>query len=348
MDQWTVSSSLHPHRPLHKVIIKDRAATHLYISSLTGSVVRDTTRNERIWNWLGANLHWIYPRVLRQHATVWHWVIVVLSLVGLVSIITGGVIGYLRLRIRKKYRGRDVTPYRGWMKWHHLLGLATLIFLTTYMFSGLMSMNPWDVFTPKQSFTDLRSLYRGNTRADADFERVRSLVKAAGDIREIQWRWLDGQALPVAVKGPYDYQLVLPEDVGSQQLVEKGKQQLKEIMPRYAAHTRLVEEQWVNRYDLYYYSHHDSWRPLPVLRLKFDNPDNSWIYLDAATGELLSHQTRHSRIQRWLYHGLHSLDFNFLIQHRPAWDIVVIALSLFGFAMSVSSIVIAWRRLRLV
>jgi hypothetical protein len=41
------------------VPIDDAEGTVLYVSSTTGQVVRDTTRSERIWNWLGANLHWI-------------------------------------------------------------------------------------------------------------------------------------------------------------------------------------------------------------------------------------------------------------------------------------------------
>ena len=95
VDQWTVSSSLTPHRPLHKIALNDEEDTYLYVSTKSGEVVRDTTRHERIWNWLGANLHWIYPVQLRQHATVWHWVVVVLSFWGVLSVLTGGTIGLM-------------------------------------------------------------------------------------------------------------------------------------------------------------------------------------------------------------------------------------------------------------
>jgi hypothetical protein len=53
-----------------------------------------------------------------------------------------------------------------------------------------------------------------------------------------------------------------------------------------------------------------------------------------------------SRLNRWLYHGLHSLDFPFLYHARPAWDIVVVALSLGGIALSITTMWPAWRRLR--
>jgi hypothetical protein len=52
------------------------------------------------------------------------------------------------------------------------------------------------------------------------------------------------------------------------------------------------------------------------------------------------------RLNRWLYHGLHSLDFPFLYTRRPLWDLVVIVLSLGGIAISVTSAPQAWRRLR--
>jgi hypothetical protein len=39
---------------------------------------------------------------------------------------------------------------------------------------------------------------------------------------------------------------------------------------------------------------------------------------------------------------LHSLDFPWLYNYRPAWDIVVIAFMLGGTALSVTSLIMAW------
>ena len=113
VDQWTVSNSLNPHRPLHKIALNDAAGTHLYVSTMSGEVVRDTTRHERVWNWLGANLHWIYPFQLRQRDSAWRWALIVLSFWGVLSVLTGSTIGLIRLRLRKRYRGRDITPLSG-------------------------------------------------------------------------------------------------------------------------------------------------------------------------------------------------------------------------------------------
>ena len=48
------------------------------------------------------------------------------------------------------------------------------------------------------------------------------------------------------------------------------------------------------------------------------------------------------RLQRILFNALHSLDFPLLLAHRPAWDFVVVALSILGLALSVTAVVMAW------
>jgi hypothetical protein len=61
---------------------------------------------------------------------------------------------------------------------------------------------------------------------------------------------------------------------------------------------------------------------------------------------MLGAYTSRERLQRWIYHGLHSLDFPGLYGRRPLWDIVVIALSLGGTVLSVIGVIIGVRRLR--
>ena len=47
-----------------------------------------------------------------------------------------------------------------------------------------------------------------------------------------------------------------------------------------------------------------------------------------------------------LFDALHSFDFAWLRAHRPAWDIVMWVLSIAGLVISVSGVVIGWRRLK--
>jgi len=53
-----------------------------------------------------------------------------------------------------------------------------------------------------------------------------------------------------------------------------------------------------------------------------------------------------NRAERWLYNGLHTLDFSFLYYNRPAWDSVVIVLSLGGTALSAIGLFMGLKRLR--
>jgi hypothetical protein len=105
----------------------------------------------------------------------------------------------------------------------------------------------------------------------------------------------------------------------------------------------VVDSVWLQEYDSYYYNQ-DGTRALPVLRVRYNDPNATWLYLDPQHGTLLK-QERGSRWNRWLYHGFHSLDFPFLYYKRPLWDIVVILFSVGGIALSVTTLVPSWRRL---
>ena len=102
---------------------------------------------------------------------------------------------------------------------------------------------------------------------------------------------------------------------------------------------------WLHDYDGYYYDPRGS-RPLPVLRVRYDDAYQTWIYLDPARGGIVQRSVSVTRLRRWLYQGLHSLDFPFLYYKRPLWDVVVIALSIGGTVLSVTTLQPAWRRLK--
>jgi len=67
---------------------------------------------------------------------------------------------------------------------------------------------------------------------------------------------------------------------------------------------------------------------LPVLRVKFGDPDKTWFYIDPGMSRVMARYTRLGRIERWLYHGFHSLDFSFWYYNRPLREFAIIALSI--------------------
>ena len=349
MDQWSVSDGLHPYRPLHRVSIDDGMGTELYVSSLTGQVVRDTRLSERVWNWLGSNLHWIYPVQLREHRGAWEQVIIVLSLAGLVSVITGAIIGLTRLRLRPRYRDGSCSPYQGMTRYHHVLGLLASVFLLTFLLSGLMSVGPWGVFESSSSFSEQKQRYRqqeGISRSDpaySDIQEVRQLIRqgAGFPVKEIAWHWIGGRS-HVSLHGSGQEVQYVPAPGETKSLDQKVHGRIARLIPG----SSILDWQQLDRYDLYYYSHHNRHRPLPALRVEFDDPESTWFHIDLSTGEILDRLTDRRRLERWIFNGMHTFDFTLLINSRPSWDLVMIFLCSSLFVFSVTSVVIAVRYLR--
>ena len=122
----------------------------------------------------------------------------------------------------------------------------------------------------------------------------------------------------------------------------------REAMPGVA----MREATWLGEYDDYYYKTVSSFdlglprmaKTLPVLRVRYDDAAQTWLYLTPSPGQILKVE-RLDRANRWGYYGLHALDFGFLYRHRPLWDIVVVALLVGVGVSSVTSLVPACRRL---
>ena len=110
--------------------------------------------------------------------------------------------------------------------------------------------------------------------------------------------------------------------------------------------SRIVAVDELTDYDAYYGDRRRRGDPLPVLRVRFDDADRTWLYLDPALGRIVHREQRRSRLDRWLYRGLHRLDFPGFYERRPLWDVVVIVLLLGGLFSAASSLAPAARRLR--
>jgi hypothetical protein len=97
-------------------------------------------------------------------------------------------------------------------------------------------------------------------------------------------------------------------------------------------------------YDAYYYDRARE-APLPVVRVKFADPDSTWVYVDGMS-RMVARFTWRERLERWIYHGLHSLDFPFWYFRRPLWDIGLVTLLGGGSMLSLAGAVIGFRRSR--
>lgn len=338
-DQWSVVARFDPQRPFHRVALGDEADTILYVSARTGEIALDTTRTERVWNWFGAIPHWIYLTPLRADAALWRDVVLWVSGVSIVTAITGFWIGLLRLRLRRRYASGRVTPYRGWQAWHHLAGLVGGLTLITFIVSGWLSVNPNRWFGPRSPSQAMLERYAGATEPRIDLDPAALRAGACPDAVEVGLGHLGGS--PHAVITCRSGAIVPCCD-------PRGAPALDRLVA--AARTLLPDAPlagWTDlrREDAYWYAHHRS-APLPVLRVRFADPDATWFHIAPGTGEILDRLDRSARAYRWLFDGLHTWDFSALLRHRPVWDGLVWLLSAAGLTIALSGVVIGWRRLR--
>lgn len=343
-DQWSVSQSFEPHRPLYRILMRDVAGTEIYVSSRTGEIVLDTTARERAWNWVGAVLHWFYFRELREHPAAWSQVVMWTSGFGIFGAATGLWLGIDRLRARRR-QGVSITPYRGWMAWHHLAGLVGGITLLTWVVSGWLSMGPpvpWEHEFDARKVAVGVAAFAGNS--EPDFDTLLTVLQqiAAPDAREATLVWALNRPQFVVVDGQ-SRTTVIDGLTGDPRTLNEAA--LIAAAPHLLHDAKLIETQRLVREDAYWYSRRDA-RTMPVLRFKFDDADRTWVHVDPQTGRMIGWIRHSDRIHRWLFNAFHSLDFRWLIAHRPLWDIVMWLLMLAGLTISVSSVVIGWRRLR--
>jgi hypothetical protein len=100
----------------------------------------------------------------------------------------------------------------------------------------------------------------------------------------------------------------------------------------------------INQYDLYYLDRRRQ-SPLPVIRVLMNDDEKTRYYVDPKSARVVGTYSNRNWVNRWLYAGLHSLNFPFLYNYRPLWDIVVISFMVGGTALCVTSLVLAWRTL---
>jgi uncharacterized iron-regulated membrane protein len=338
-DQWTVTRRFDPHRPLYKFSLNDDAGTMVYVSSKTGEIVQNATRVERFWNWLGAVPHWVYFTPIRKGGEFWRQAVMWLSGPLVIGAIAGLWIGILRLRVRRPYSRGRMTPYRGWMKWHHVAGLVGGVFLTTWIASGWLSVNPFSLFA-RTSFSEVQRVAYAGWTAGQPYRVSLSAIAAAGGNKptEISFVFVGGEPRMIVRSKSHtamaDPNLGTVSPLPDAALISAAQRAYPDAAVTNAE--RLTEE------DLYWYSHHHK-RPLPVVRVEFNDANATWLFIDPATGGIAAVSDRDARIYRWLFNFLHDYDLPILLRHQPARDILVWVLSIAGLIVSVSGVVIGCR-----
>lgn len=350
-DMWSQSRALDADRPLYRVAIADAERRLLYVSGSTGEVVRDATATERGWNWIGAWLHWLYPLRGIGIDGAWGPIVTYLSLVATLMAVLGLAVGLLRWRFTRTYRSGSHSPYQGVARWHHVGGLLFGVLLITWIFSGLMSMNPWKLFSSAQPLSV--AAYQGGPLNAVAFplgadEALRRFAEDGLRARELEWRMIGGKGYVIGYDGAGRTRILSMAD--GRVLLQFNPGTLQQAAWAIRPERPMIVQQ-LAAYDFYYYARephsmmgHLEQR-LPVLRVRFDDPARTWLHLDLHTGAVVSQLDQPRRASRWLFGLLHSWDWLPLLANRPLWDLWMILFSAGGLLISGTGMVLGWRRL---
>jgi hypothetical protein len=341
----------------------------VYVAEATGEIVMKTDRASRFWGYAGPVTHWFYFTPLRwNHAPLWNDLIVYGSVIGCVLCLLGLVIGVYRFSFSRRFmRGTSATPYVGWLRWHHYAGLLFGVIAFTWTFSGLLTMTPWNLFPAAGPTRAQVRAIRGDALALDRFG-----VTPTDALGVFQTRFQPKELELLQFMGT-PYYAAYERDLSARPHQDSARYASRDERPARVlvsadgdapgirnaftrdellgaaraamAGTEPVEVTWLTAFDAYYYDRTGG-RRLPALRAKFDDPDQTWLYLDSSDGSLVLAEVRGSRAERWLYQGLHSLDFPRLYQTPWVWYPLIVGLSLGGIALSVTSVIVAWRFLR--
>jgi hypothetical protein len=345
-DQWTLQSAQRNQMPLHRIALNDSADTYYYVAEETGEIAMKTDRETRIKGFLSGVLHWVYFIPLRKQTFWWNQFIIWGSFVGALMCLTGIVAGIWRLSPTRRFRQKgqqSFTPYSGLMRWHHYSGLIFGLISFTFIMSGAFSVNPYNMFSGTPLSREQREVATGGAVSlkPITLDALRSGIAEISKVfpvKEVDVMRFRGDLYlsanrPLSTTEHRMVSLASPEKGAFTKFDDSVMETIaKETMPN----VPVEESVWLTEYDNYYRSR-DNARALPVLRVKYLDPQRTWLYLDPQHGTV-SKQERITRLNRWLYAGLHDLDLPYIFNRRPLWDITVIVLSIGGLLLSATTL----------
>jgi len=341
-DQWIVHQHFDPFRPFYRVRVNDADQTDLYVSVRTGEILQRTRFAERVWNWMGAVVHWIYFTPLRRSWAAWNQVVWWLSLVALLSTAVGTWLGIVRMLANRAAGRAGWSPFRGWMRWHHLIGLSASVIVITWMLSGWLSMDHGRVFSMGHA-TDVQTAgLSGMTGRDAAQAVTVDSLRKMAPASEITFNAIDDRAFLTAYESRTgttriaflnNFSNMLPHIPDSVML-----EAVKHVWPDAIA----VAPQ-AGADDLYRRAESAGEDAVGFVA---GEGASQRAYVDRLSGRFLVVMDLSRRGYAGIYYGLHTLEFPGLIEHPAIRTILVLSLLALGFLSSATGVVLSVKRLK--
>lgn len=345
-DQWIVHDQYDEFRPFYRAALEDGRGTELYVSARSGEVLQRTRRAQREWNYVGSVVHWINIVGLRRHKRLWRDVM--LALAGTCGLLAcaGLALGVIHLINARRARRRGMSPFRGWLRWHHSAGLFASVLLLSWAISGCLMLDDGTVFPGDRPTPAEIAGFRGLTLAEAAAPFSITLLRELPPAREIEVTAVAGTPYLVARDGgPGGSWLATPAASGGLALSHTVPDPSLLAAVRAAWPGARVRQTGQIPPD-------DAYRvitdPLPptARRVVLADPGKTWFQIDSATGRILSVTDSRGRARRWWVNGLHDFDLPLLERSGPLRMPALMLAVIVGFLFSCTGLVLGFKRLR--
>jgi PepSY-associated TM region len=334
-DQWTFG--LDAGKPLFRFTFDDPDRTNIYVSGASGQVVLWTTATQRFWNWLGAIPHWLYFAALREHVVLWSQILIWAALLGTFLTALGLFLGIAQIK------SAEISPYRGWLYWHHVAGLLFGLATLAWVLSGFVSMNPWG-FLEQRLDTEAQRRLEGRTPRWSDLRASLGAIHSRSELR-------DAVSITSASLAGQLYWIAKQKDGGATRLDAAGnaaplsESELAAAAHRIAAANDISEAGIQADEDAYYFRRGEA-LDFPVYRVIVDDADQTRYYIDAKSGSLLQGIDSNGRLYRWIFGAWHRLDFATWVRASPIHEIAVFIFSAGGLCLAIAGSYLAFSRVR--
>lgn len=344
LDQWIPLAHYKKEFPIYKFHYNGPEKYQLYISSRSGEVLQFTDATGRFWAWFGAIPHWVYFTILRENQNLWTQFMYWACYLGMLMCAVGFILGIRSYWLTRR-KGFLRSPYKKpWFKWHHVTGFFFGIFIFTWILSGYMSMAslPEWLFGKQQPRAFRQSPAERQTPSPADYAldyRKAIALTSTPDSPVKTIEWTHYQGIPLYRLRTPDREITLDASADTIRPFHVTEELIFAAVKRLAGDSLTYTIAKMDEYDNYYISRRRP-LPLPVYKVTFDNEAKDCYYYNLESFRP-THYDTNSRWKRWLYRGLHTLDFKFLVERPALWTIVIWTLLLGGAAVSFTGIVLS-------
>jgi hypothetical protein len=286
-------------------------------------------------------IHWVYFTPLRKSWSAWNQTVWWLSLVALLTSVIGVWLGLLRTWGNHANGRHGLSPFKGWMRWHHVIGLFAGVVVLFWTFSGWLSMDHGRLFSRGEATAAQIAAVRGISLDVVVRGIPLKELRNAGGAAVIEFNAVAGRALlslrgaglPSRVYWPHTGRT--SEQISTVLLGEA----VAAAWPGVTAWTGLGTGS-ARLYEL------AESLPLSARGFITQGARPIVIYMDAMTGRILVVMDQSRRDYAWMYYALHTLRFPAVETSFILRTVLVLVLLVFGAIFSLTGVVLGVRRLR--